>query len=357
MFVDMDWANLSNDELEQQLLANRELQSGLQAMDLNILEELDRRQVATADGSRSLSEWVSSRLDLGSETARTLVRTMRLTVDRADLRIELASGTVSLDRVEALSRIHEDVGLLEHFDVAGVRAEAAKRARLSSLDEYRSASDRFLVMQPSLDESWWRLWGGLDGPSGAIVDKVLSQAADLLPEMPDGSTCDRSWRKATALVESLISDDPLPAHITVFVDANEAVTTEAEAGVRLEAGPKAGTVALTAILCDAITELTVRTEDGRYMDYGRRTRTVPPRMKRALLDKYHQMCAADGCNSRHRLEAHHIVPWSEGGATDQEGMTLLCWYHHHVVVHERGFQVQPHPEHGRIRFKPADRTI
>jgi hypothetical protein len=112
--------------------------------------------------------------------------------------------------LEALSRIPEDVGLLECLDVAGVHREAAKRVRVSVADEYRTAGDRFLVLQPNLDESWFKLWGGLDGYSGAIVDKVLSETADRLPELPDGTKPDLSWRKATAVVECLISDDHLP---------------------------------------------------------------------------------------------------------------------------------------------------
>ena len=66
------------------------------------------------------------------------------------------AGEISFDRLEALSRIPEDVGRLEHLDVAGVRREAAKRVRISAEDEYRTAPDQFLILQPSLDESWWK---------------------------------------------------------------------------------------------------------------------------------------------------------------------------------------------------------
>ncbi len=122
------------------------------------------------------------------------------------------------------------------------------------------------MIQPSLDESWWKLWGGLDGASGALVDKVLTEAADQLPELPDGTRGDQSWRKATALVELCISDNPPPSQVTVFVDAAEAVASNGQAGVVLEAGPRVGADALTAILCDATTEVIARTEDGRLMD-------------------------------------------------------------------------------------------
>jgi hypothetical protein len=32
----------------------------------------------------------------------------------------------------------------------------------------------------------------------------------------------------------------------------------------------------------------------------------------------------------------------------------LCWYHHHVVVHERHFQVVLHPDRRRVRFHNPD---
>ena len=267
----MDWERLSTDQLEQQLLTNRELVSRILAEDLAILEVLDSRQVATGDGSRSLSEWLASRLDLSRDTAKSLVRTMRRTVDRADLRGALADG-MSFDRVEALSMIPEAVGLLDYLDVSGVHREAAKRAGASASDEVRSAHDRFLVLQPSLDESWWKLWGGLDGYAGALVDKVLSEAADALPELPDRSTGDSGWRRATALVELCVSDTPIPTQVTVLVDTAHATATNGGTGVILEAGPVVGRKALEAVLCDSVTEVTARAEDGRYMDYWHRAR-------------------------------------------------------------------------------------
>jgi hypothetical protein len=35
---------------------------------------------------------------------------------------------------------------------------------------------------------------------------------------------------------------------------------------------------------------------------------------------------------------------------------VLCWFHHQVIVHERGYEIYCHPDHGRIRFrKPPPR--
>ena len=353
MFEGMRGDGISTvDDREQRLIADERLIARIRARQMSDLAVLDEAQVATADGSRSLGEWVAARCDVSPETARTLVRTMRRLGDRPDLEDRLAAGEVSFDRIEAVSRIPEDVGLLEYADVAGVRREAAKRARVSAEDEYRSARDRFLVLQPSLDESWWRLWGGLDGASGALVDKALTEAADNLPELPDGETADLGWRRATALVETLTSGETVPTPVSVIVDARHAAETSAESGVILESGIGVGREALGRILCDAEVEVIARAEDGRYMDYGRRQRTAPPALKRALLAKYGFRCAADGCDSRYRLEVHHRIPWAEGGRTDQADLIVLCWFHHHVVVHQRGFRPYPHPDHGRIRFHP-----
>ena len=126
------------------------------------LEELDYRQVATGDGCRSLSEWAAGRLDLSLDTARWLVRTMRRTTDRPHLREALEAG-VSFDRVQALSKIRDKIGLLEYLDVAGVERQAASHTPITVQDEQRSSDDRFLILQPSLDQSWWKrgeVWTG-----------------------------------------------------------------------------------------------------------------------------------------------------------------------------------------------------
>jgi 5-methylcytosine-specific restriction endonuclease McrA len=239
-------------------------------------------------------------------------------------------------------------------DVSGVYREEAMRARINADAEQRSATDRFLVMQPSLDESWWRLWGGLDGHSGALVDKVLTETADHLPEVA-GLPTDSTWRRATALIECLVSDNPPPGQVTVMVDSRHAAHSSGEAGVTLDAGVRVGREALEAILCDSVTEIIARTEDGRYMDYGRRSRTAPPALKRALIAEAGFRCAADGCVSRHRLQIHHLTPWAQGGETNQDQLVVLCWFHHQVVVHERGFRIILHPDRRRIRFQQPQR--
>ena len=71
--------------------------------------------------------------------------------------------------------------------------------------------------------------------------------------------------------------------LTVFVDATEAAATNGEAGVVVEAGPRVGRSTIEAILCDGVIEVTARTSDGIPLAMGRRSRVIPPRLRRFVL--------------------------------------------------------------------------
>lgn len=71
------------------------------------------------------------------------------------------------------------------------------------------------------------------------------------------------------------------------------------------------------------------------------------------------VCQHPGCNvSASRCESHHVVPWSRGGPTAVENMTLLCPKHHRLVDDswiedhfemELGRAVMIHPDGTRER--------
>jgi hypothetical protein len=319
---------------------------------MDALEVIDHTQTANGDGAKTLSEWTARRADIGLDTARSLVRTMRRTQDRRRLREALISGDATFDRVEAAARIESKEGadpLLLHLDVQGVHREAANRARVEEVDESRTFQDRYLVLQPTIDESWWKLWGGFDAVTGAIVDQALTAAADALPETESPRTA--GWRRATALAQICVSDDALPTQITVFVDAAIAAPTDGAAGVQLAAGPGIGRTALEALLCDSVTEVTVIGSQAEPMRYGRRSRTIPGGLRRAILRRDGNRCVIDGCDSRHRLQIHHVVPWSKGGPTDPENLVTVCWYHHHIAIHQQQLDLCRHPVHGRYQLQ------
>ena len=47
-------------------------------------------------------------------------------------------------------------------------------------------------------------------------------------------------------------------------------------------------------------------------------------------------CTFPGCGARRFTQAHHIVWWERGGATDLDNLVLVCSFHH-KLVHEYGW--------------------
>ena len=76
--------------------------------------------------------------------------------------------------------------------------------------------------------------------------------------------------------------------------------------------------------------------DGAVIDVGRKTRTIPPSIRRALAAR-DTGCRFPGCTSR-RCDAHHVDHWADGGVTRLDNLVLLC-RRHHRAVHEGGFAV------------------
>ncbi len=114
------------------------------------------------------------------------------------------------------------------------------------------------------------------------------------------------------------------------LDAGQAVIDQA-GGLHL------GREAARRVACDAALVALCHGADGEVLDVGRRTRTIPTALRRALLDRDRSQCQFPGCESHH-CDAHHIVHWADGGATKLANLASLCRFHHRAV-HEEGFQV------------------
>ncbi len=78
--------------------------------------------------------------------------------------------------------------------------------------------------------------------------------------------------------------------------------------------------------------------DDEVLNVGRKQRTVPTAIKRALAARDHA-CRFPGCHHTQFLDAHHIQHWCEGGETSLDNLVLLCT-HHHRLLHEGGFKLR-----------------
>ncbi len=89
--------------------------------------------------------------------------------------------------------------------------------------------------------------------------------------------------------------------------------------------------AIRRMACDADLIPLVLGGEGQILDIGRAGRLFPPHMRRALVAR-DRGCAFPDCTvPASWCEAHHLAPWSRGGATSIDNGVLLCAHHHHTI--------------------------
>lgn len=106
-------------------------------------------------------------------------------------------------------------------------------------------------------------------------------------------------------------------------------TAEAAHAVLAESGHRVSAETSRRLSCDASVVRMTHDADGNVLDVGRRTRTVPPAIRRAL-EHRDRTCRFPGCGVRH-TDAHHVTHWADGGETRLDNLVLLCRFHHRAV--------------------------
>ncbi|MFP5332271.1 MAG: HNH endonuclease [Acidimicrobiia bacterium] len=348
------------DELEQDFARLTAAMSRLDALRLGVLRQLDVAQVATADGARSLVEWLSGRFDLEADTARRLVGLARA----ADAEIEglLESGEVTTDRAAAvvgLKNAGADQNTVDRswsHDLAGVRRMAAAHRRITSSDESDAYDARYLHTQPTLDESSWRFWGQLTGTDGHIVDKALRTAIDSLPDNPDTTASQDRADALVAVASEWLSGEIGGHQLTadIFIDGSLAVATGGEAGAMVAGDVRVGPNTLSEILCAGTVRINFQDEHG-VVSTSPSSRAIPGAVRNRVLHRDGHRCVIAGCNSRSRLQPHHLIPYAQGGSHHPDNLVTVCWYHHHVVIHQQGRRIDPNsPPQRRTFIRESD---
>ena len=106
--------------------------------------------------------------------------------------------------------------------------------------------------------------------------------------------------------------------------------------------------------CDAAVVAMVHAKDGSMLNVGRRTRTIPPHIRRALEER-DRGCRFPGCGCRF-TEAHHVKHWADGGETSLRNTLLLC-RRHHRAVHEGRVKVSVNGDGTVLFFTPKGRML
>jgi hypothetical protein len=353
---------------------------------LELIARYDQSEGWADTGAKSCAHWVAWSCGISPVAAREHVRVARRLTLLPLVRASFARGELSYTKVRALTRMEnvaDEEGLLTFALAASAQqlqrviratrstatvAEAARRAHAERFFDWHHDEDGAIVLR-----------GRMPAEEGAVViaaiqaaiDSVLADASAEAPVPARGSDADASAeapmrleepadaqvsygaRRADALV--LLADSLLASgaqqrrsadrhQIVVHVDAMTLAPATAGAGAvsgspgcELEDGPQLPPETARRLCCDSSLVRIVE-RDGKPLSVGRRTRTIPPGLRR-VLDRRDRGCCFPGCGQTRGVDAHHITHWAHGGATDLENLVSLCRYHHRLV-HEGGFGVE-----------------
>ncbi len=305
--------------------------------------QADRDAAPDAEQERLASRALSMQVDedgmvvlrgrLPAEVGAVLMRAVEAALEQVPASADGGESTIAQRRADAL-------GLVAESALAG------------GLDPGNSA-DRFQVtVHVQADTLAAREAAG----EARRVSAGASPAPSELPAAAaNGAAARSSRRDEFAGYGGFATDPPTPGPATVaaaHVSAEIAPDTDTDLDAGLAVIEQAGGLHLgreTArrVGCDAGVVVLSHGADGEVLDVGRRTRTVPSALRRALHSRDRGQCQFPGCESR-RCDAHHVEHWADGGATRLQNLVLACRFHHRAL-HEGGFRVVPGNADGQFR--------
>jgi uncharacterized protein DUF222/HNH endonuclease len=281
---------------------------------LALIAEFDRRRAWAEWGVKSCAHWLNWKcgIDLGAAREK-LVRSYRRAQEGQELSREAAQ-----QRNQLLWWFHEPDGSLTirgrlPAEVGALFIKAMQAAEDAAPPKNASA-------ETFLDE---RL------TTGAGRVEVLGRMAEnfLAAGQHELSGGDRQ-------------------QIVVHVDS-QTLKHDHDGCCELEHGPAIAAETARRLACDASLIAIIENEKGEPLNVGRKTRTIPPAIRRALNSR-DRGCRFPACTIARYVDGHHIQHWAYGGETKLSNLVTLCRFHHRQV-HEGRVVVQCLDD-GAIRF-------
>jgi uncharacterized protein DUF222/HNH endonuclease len=370
----LDTLEVPTEQLEAQIT---ELAGHLNAAEyrwLLLLREFDRRK-GWGDGKlASCAHWLNFKCGLNLGAAREKVRVAHALSELPLISASMACGELSYSKVRALTRVASRAieshllsialhGTAHHIEkTVRLFRRAMQAQELSS--EASQQANRALSYHYEEDGSLV-LKARIPALGGALVLKALEAAMAELPdtevivETSETLPLSHAARRADALVriaESSLkrrrADAKTAEHyqVVVHVDA-ETLRADAPGRSHVELGPTLPAETIRRIGCDSSLVTMLEDHEGKVLDVGRKTRSIPPAIRRALASR-DPGCQFPGCTFTRFLDAHHIQHWAHGGETKLTNLVTLCRWHHRLV-HEGEIRVASRSE-GGWRFSKPD---
>jgi hypothetical protein len=345
---------------------------------LTLIREFDARG-GWNSGFSSCAAWLGWRVGLDLGAARERVRVARALGTLPRLSEALARGELSYAKVRALTRVAtpETEARLLAVGRAGTAAHIERIVRgwrrvdrqAEARQAARQHAERGLHVYPDEDGTVL-VRGRLTPEIGALLIRALDAARETLyqraratagaaaadpalapPTRPQQQADALALLAETALHHEIDPGAPGERYqVVVHVDAAVLADPEQPGQSVLEEGSHVSAETSRRLACDASRVVMRHDEEGRLLEVGARTRTIPPALRRALLHR-DRSCRFPGCHVRVG-QGHHVRHWAQGGPTTLGNLLLLCRRHHHAV-HEEGYRVSRGPD-GTLDFRRPD---
>lgn len=347
---------------------------------LELIRELDERDGWLGPGLKSCAHWLNWKTGIALSAAREKVRVAHALVELPKVSEAFRLGKVSYSKVRAITRIATPAteeylldialnGTASHVEkvVRGYRktkgAEETAAANASHEARYLHTywdDDGMLVIEARLPaEEGARFRKAIQAALPPDKSRSKNQERD---HKDDPSQASYAQRSADALVT--VCERSLAAHgtstdadrfqVVVHVDAEVLADPEADGQCRLEAGPNSSAETCRRLTCDSSVVVMTHGARGEVLDVGRKRRTIPPAIRRALQAR-DDGCRWPGCTCR-STAGHHLQHWANGGATKLSNLLSLC-HRHHQLAHEGGYAIALCPDGAVEVHEPNGRLV
>jgi len=309
-----------------------------------------------------MTSWLAGRYGLAWGTAREWVRVAHALEGLPRIADAYAGGRLSWDQLRPLTRFAtpETDGRwserASELRPATLWREARRHERVRAREAEEARRTRYLSLDWDHERSVLWLEGMLPAEEGTALQAALLRRAEQVPADPTAAD-PAGARLADALVD-LATGGPEPATLVVHAGAEVLAREEAESGPWLaetEGGQRLAPEGVRRLACDGRIEWVLEA-GGRPVGIGRRGRQVPGPLLRVLRHRDGGACRFPGCERKRWLNAHHLVHWGDGGATNLDNLVLLC-HAHHRLIHEGGWRTSGHPARNLRFHDPGGRML
>lgn len=339
---------------------------------LELIREFDEQQYWAELGFLSCAHWLNFKCGFGMNAARERLRVAHALVKLPKISQKFSSGEISFSKVRAITRVadssNEDYLLMvaKHGTAHHVERLVAQFRRAKKLQDAEFANDLHLKREVTYyydHDGCLVMKARIPADQGELIIRALEMAME--EEYVGGSSAGDTdsepepiaTRRADALsqiAEAYMNNSQNSGstadryQVIVHVGAASAANDVATKLPHLDNGPHVTAVTSRRIACDCSTTAIKEDENGEPLNIGRRSRTIPPPMRRALKVR-DGGCRFPGCTNHKFVDGHHIIHWADGGETSLDNLVLLCRHHHHLV-HEGGFDCKRSKD-GEIWFE------